>query len=176
MYKRQGYGAGRLIHDDSEILNVQLISDTRVYVTRNTLTNLSKINVNGVDYALTRVPQGAGTRIGDNTQLTRDVEWYTIAGGLPAGEWENIRFETSTAGTFVPAEVTVTKGIYERKNNLWQPVLLAEDVVKAEVAPFALIRPPRVAPFFIPTAHWQGTNAQYASITTKDDDTLYFTP
>ena len=171
-----GYGAGRLIHDDSEIANVQLISDTRVYVTRNTLTNLARIQVGGVNYALTRVPQGAGTRIGDNTQLTRDVEWYTIAGGLPAGEWENIRFETTTAGIFIPVEVAVTKGIYERKNNLWQPVQLAEDVVKAEVAPFALIRPPRTGQDFLPTGHWFGTQAQYSAITTKDTDKLYFTP
>ena len=130
----------------------------------------------GVNYALTRVPKGAGTRIGDNTQLTRDVEWCTIAGGLPAGEWEDIRFETTTAGTFIPVEVTVKKGIYERKNNLWQPVLLAEDVVKDKVAPFALIRPPRTGQDFLPSGHWFGTQAQFASITTKDPNKLFFTP
>ena len=170
-----GYGAGKLIHDDSEISNVQLISDTRVYVTRNTLTNLAKINVNGVDYSLVRVPQSAGTKIGDNTALENDVDYYTIASALPAGQWENIRFETTTAGTFIPAIVKVSAGIYERKNNLWQPVPLAEDVVKAEVAPFALIRPPRVAPFFLPSGHWNGTSAQYAEITAKDANTLYYT-
>ena len=118
----------------------------------------------GINYALTRVPQSAGTRIGDNTQLTIDVEWYTIAGGLPAGEWDNIRFETTTTGVFIPVEVTVLKGIYERKNNLWQPVLLAEDVVKAEVAPFALIRPPRTGQNFLPSGFWEGTNTAYSAI------------
>ena len=43
------------------------------------------------------------------------------------------------------------------------------------VAPFALREPRRVAPDFIPSGHWQGTNDQYAGITTKDGDKFYFT-
>ena len=36
------YSLGKLTHDDLEIANLRAVTDTRVYVARNTLTNLAK--------------------------------------------------------------------------------------------------------------------------------------
>ena len=47
--------------------------------------------------------------------------YYTIGGtGLPAtGDWDDLRFETTTANTFVPATTTIPKGLYENRNSDW---------------------------------------------------------
>ena len=102
--------------------NFVLISDTRIYVKRNTLTNLSKLHLGDTEYTLTRVAQSAGSKLNSNPAYAStlpDVDYYTITGGLPAGDWDNLRFETTTAGTFIPASSTITKGFYEFKNNDW---------------------------------------------------------
>ena len=103
------YALGKLTHDDSEIDNLRAVTDTRVYVARNTMTNLAKIYLGGTSYSLVRVPQTAGTKI-VNVSLDGlpDVDYYTITGGLPAGDWDSVRFETTTAGTFVPATVVLS--------------------------------------------------------------------
>ena len=95
-----------------------MISDTRVYVVRNTLINLSKILLGSAEYALTRVPQSAGFKVAPIDGLP-DVDYYTITGGLPAGDWDDVRFETAT-GTFIPASVDVTQGLYSLRNDDWQ--------------------------------------------------------
>ena len=110
------YGLGQIHPDDSEITNVRLISDQRVWVNRNTLTNLAKIIVDGTEYALTRVPQASGYKVAPIDGLP-DVDYYTITGGLPQGDWDKVRFETSTAGTFIPASVDIPKGHYQRRNS-----------------------------------------------------------
>ena len=102
--------------------NFVLISDTRVYVKRNTLTNLSKLHLGDTEYTITRVAQSAGSKLNSNPAYASslpDVDYYTITGGLPAGDWDNLRFETTTAGTFIPASSTITKGFYEFKNSDW---------------------------------------------------------
>ena len=99
-----------------------LISNARVYVKRNTQTNLSKIYLGETSYALTRVPQPAGTKIINNPAFAAsepDVDYYTITGGLPSGDWDALRFETTTAGTFVPASSKVEKGLYQFENSDW---------------------------------------------------------
>ena len=98
-----------------------LISDTRVYVKRGTQTNLSKIIVAGTEYTLTRVPQSAGWKIiqGPAGVNTPDAEYYTITGGLPAGDWDQLRFKTS-ANAFIPATITIPKGFYQYNNSDWQ--------------------------------------------------------
>ena len=102
--------------------NFVLISDARVYVKRGTLTNLSKIYIGETSYALTRVAQAAGTHIVNAPGLTEpDVDYYTIATALPDGDWDNIRFETTTAGTFIPASSTVKAGLYQFLNSDWMP-------------------------------------------------------
>ena len=102
--------------------NFVLISDTRIYVKRNTLTNLSKLHLGDTEYTLTRVAQSAGSKLNSNPAYAStlpDVDYYTITGGLPAGDWDNLRFETTTAGTFIPASSKITKGFYEFKNSDW---------------------------------------------------------
>ena len=49
------------------------------------------------------------------------MDYYTIGGtGLPAsGDWDDLRFETTTANTFVPATTTIPKGLYENRNSDW---------------------------------------------------------
>ena len=99
-----------------------LISNARVYVKRNTQTNLSKIYLGETSYALTRVPQPAGTKIINNPAFAAsepDVDYYTITGGLPAGDWDNLRFETTTMGRFIPASSIVEKGLYQFENSDW---------------------------------------------------------
>ena len=101
--------------------NFVLISERRIYVKRNTLTNLSKIYIGETSYALTRTAQPAGSKLNNNPAYASslpDVDYYTV-GGLPSGDWDNVRFETTTAGTFIPASTTITKGLYEFKNNDW---------------------------------------------------------
>ena len=101
-----------------------LISDKRVYVKDNTQTNLSKLYLGTTEYTLTRVNQTT-TKLfstpgpsGPNNPL---VDYYTIGGtGLPAsGDWDDLRFETTTANTFVPATTTIPKGLYENRNSDW---------------------------------------------------------
>ena len=101
-----------------------LISDKRVYVKDNTQTNLAKILLGTTEYTLTRVNQTT-TKLfstpgpsGPNNPL---VDYYTIGGtGLPAsGDWDDLRFETTTANTFVPATTTIPKGLYENRNSDW---------------------------------------------------------
>ena len=80
-----------------------LISNTRVYVKRNTQTNLTHIVLGDVEYALTRVPQAAGTKVNPSPDIAAsepDVDYYTITGGLPAGDWDNLRFRIRSAGVF----------------------------------------------------------------------------
>ena len=116
-----GYSLGQLNPDDSEIKDLLLLSNSRIYVSRNKLTNISKVFVNGTSYSVTRVPQNAGFTV---TSLagSPDADYYTIGGGgLPAGDWDEVRFETTTAGTFIPAEVEVAKGLYTFQNSDWQP-------------------------------------------------------
>ena len=100
-----------------------LISDQRVYVKRNTQTNLAKLYLGSTEYTLTRTAQAAGSKLNSNPAYANtlpDVDYYTIGGsGLPDGDWDDLRFETSTVGTFIPASPTVTKGLYEFKNNDW---------------------------------------------------------
>ena len=99
-----------------------LISDQRVYVKRNTQTNLSKLHLGTTEYTLTRTAQAAGTKLNSNPAYAShlpDVDYYTISGGLPDEDWDDLRFETTTAGTFIPAGATITKGLYEFKNNDW---------------------------------------------------------
>ena len=114
-----GYSVGRLHPDDSEIQNVLLISDTRVYVKRNTLTNLKNILLGATKYALVRVPQGADFTV---TSLPNSppADYYTITGGLPEGDWDDVRFETTTANDFIPATANITKGLYSYRNSDWQ--------------------------------------------------------
>ena len=104
--------------------NFVLISNRRVYVVRNTLTNLTHISRSGVELALTRVPQAAGTKIISNPAFAAsqpDVDYYTIGGaGLPAGDWDFIRFKTS-ANTYIPASVMIVKGYYWFDGTDWQP-------------------------------------------------------
>ena len=105
--------------------NFVLISDTRVYVKRNTLTNLAKILVGEQEFTLTRVPQPAGTKLINDPALAHgepDIDYYTIGGpGLSPGAWNDLRFETTTAGTFIPASVSVTKGLYQKLNGSIAP-------------------------------------------------------
>ena len=100
-----------------------LISDTRVYVKRNEQTNLAKIHIGSLERTLTRVPQSAGTKIinsPDQAGSEPDIDYYTINTGMPDGDWDNIRFETNEMpANFVPATVTVKKGLYEFRNNDW---------------------------------------------------------
>ena len=66
--------------------NFVLISDTRVYVKRNTLTNLAKILVGEQEFTLTRVPQPAGTKLINDPSLAHgepDIDYYTIGGSGP---------------------------------------------------------------------------------------------
>ena len=75
-----------------------LISNTRVYVKRGTQTNLTHIVLGDTEYPLVRVPQPAGTKVQPSPDLAAglpDVDYYTITGGLPAGDWDNLRFKTS---------------------------------------------------------------------------------
>ena len=114
-----GFNFGEIHPDLSD--NFVLISDTRVYVKRNTLTNLDKIYLGTTSYNLTRVAQSAGTKIINKPGVTEDdIDYYNITGGLPSsGAWNDLRFETTTAGTFIPASVTVTKGPYQFRNGGW---------------------------------------------------------
>ena len=97
-----------------------VVSDSRVYVKDDTQTNLAKLLLGTTEYALTRVNQTTTRLInqpGDTSQVF--VDYYTITGGLPAGDWDDLRFETTTAGTFIPASATVTKGQYTFLNADW---------------------------------------------------------
>ena len=105
------------------------ISDTRVYVKRGTQTNLASITIGSTEYALTRVPQPVGTKIVSAPDLASsqpDIDYYTIGGtGLPdptasTNNWKDVRFKT-TGGAFVPATVTVEKGLYRGVGGAYQP-------------------------------------------------------
>ena len=112
-----GYGEGRLYPDDAELANLLLVSDTRVFVRRNTLTDLTAIEVDGTEFAMVRVPQSAGFKVIpiDNEP---DADYYTITGGLPSGAWKNVRLKRSS-GVYVPASVNVSQGLHEGNNGVW---------------------------------------------------------
>ena len=168
------YSLGKLTHDDSEIANLRAITDTRVYVARNTLTNLPKIYLGATEYALVRVPQTAGTKI-VNVSLSGlpDVDYYTITGGLPAGDWDSVRFETTTAGTFVPADVVVKAGEYTFKDSDWQivPPRRTDDDINRLIdskIPRQFRKDADVSgQYFQPSEFWSGTDSQEATITKK---------
>ena len=174
-----GFALGRLNHDDSEIDDVALISDTRVYVKRGTLTNLAKIYLGSNSYALTRVPQTAGTKLIYNVDGSPDVDYYTITGGLPAGDWNEVRFETTTAGTFIPLTVVVKEGPYIFGGTNWQKV--PKRRTDAEINDLTREQVPQqfrndadvTGQNFQPTGFWEGTQTQFDALT-KTEGTLYF--
>ena len=91
-----------------------LISDTRVYVKRNTQTNLSKLKLGSTEYSLVRVPQSAGVKVVNNPDLAPsepDIDYYTITGGLPAGDWDDLSFENAPVVSQAGQDVTFTKHI-----------------------------------------------------------------
>ncbi len=97
----------------------QLISETRVYVKDGTQTNLSAIEVNGEEHALTRVNQTNEKITGAACDKT-NVDYYTLATELPEDDWDDLRFKTS-ANTYVPATGgTIKEGLYEFEGEDWE--------------------------------------------------------
>ena len=91
-----------------------LISDERFYVKRNTQTDLTHLLLDTVRYAVVRRPQAAGHKILSSPEYAAsqpDVDYYTITGGLPSGDWDNLRFLRSN-GTYVPADAKDPVGPY----------------------------------------------------------------
>ena len=91
-----------------------LISNTRVYVKRNTQTDLTHLVLGSTEFPLIRVAQVAGTKILSNPAYSAsqpDVDYYTITGGLPSGDWDNLRFKRSN-NAYVPANAVDPKGEY----------------------------------------------------------------
>ena len=141
---------------------------------------MQKIHLGSTEYALVRVPQTAGTKI-INVSLSGlpDVDYYTITGGLPAGDWDDIRFETSTAGTFIPASIVIQAGEYAFLNSDWQsvPPRRTDDDINRLIDN----KIPRQfrndadtsGQYFTPSGFWSGTSAQEAAVTKKVNG-LYF--
>ena len=96
-----------------------IVSDSRVYVKDNTQTDLAKILLGSTEYALTRTDLTTTKIITSPGVSGPDVDYYTISGGLPAGDWDDIRFEKTTAGEFIPASSLIKKGLYTFLNNDW---------------------------------------------------------
>ena len=91
-----------------------LITDTRVYVKRATQTNLTHVLLGTARYALTRRPQSPGYKILSSPEYAAsqpDVDYYDITGGLPSGDWDNLRFLKSD-GTYIPADAKDPVGPY----------------------------------------------------------------
>ena len=140
---------------------------------RGTLTNLSHLVIGATEYALTYVPQTDYTI--SSLEGSPQADYYTFTSTAPpAGAWLDVRLKT-TSNAFIPAIVNVKSGWFKRESGVWLPYPDPDEVVKNEVLPFALREPRRVAPFFNPSAFWEGENASYEGITTKDANALYFT-
>lgn len=101
-----------------------LVSNKRVYVRRNTQTDLTHIVVNALEYAITRHAQAAGTKIESNaTEDAPDVDYYTLSdalltNGIPGLNLANVRFKKSD-GTYTPATTTREQGPYESDGIAW---------------------------------------------------------
>ena len=107
-----------------------LISNNRVYVKRGTQTNLTALVLGSTEYALTRVPQPAGTKVQPSPDLQAglpDVDYYTIAGaGLPAGDWDNLRFrggenvrKSSDDFDTLNADLVAPQGMWSDGTTMW---------------------------------------------------------
>ena len=111
-----GYAVGRLSPDDSEIEDIYLISDTTILVKDGTLADLTHIAYGSTECGLTRTDQ---TNVAVSGPDQRSVDIYKIASGcVPAGDWDLVRLKR-TGGSYIPAQVTISKGLYEYLNSDW---------------------------------------------------------
>ena len=86
-----------------------------VLIKAGQLTNLSHIVYGDTECALVRNTSPQAISGPDQRQIN---VWMIAAGCSPAGDWDNVRFKTS-ANAYIPASVTVPKGLYQFINSDW---------------------------------------------------------
>ena len=109
------------------------ITETRVYVRKGTQTDLSTIRV-GASYTavLTRVvTDSTNNKLPPYNDDQPEVDYYTIFGGMPSGNWKDLRFVRSN-GVVVPASFTVQKGRYLGSDDTWQKNDFSADPVEVD--------------------------------------------
>ena len=116
------YGEGTIYGSLPHIL---LVSDSKVAIAaaNDPSTGLIKLYLGSTEYALTRDPGLQNVNLGNIDGATL-VDVYSITGGLPAGNWEQIKLEGPT-GTFIPpaASLTHPAGLYHGHNDFWYSYL-----------------------------------------------------
>ena len=94
--------------------NIILVSNTRVAVKRGTMTDLTHLLLKTVRYPLVRVPLPANSKIltaPEYAATQPEVDYYTITGGLPVGDWDGLRFLRSN-NTYSPRRPLRPPGNY----------------------------------------------------------------
>ena len=125
MYKRQDYGEGTLY---GELPGILLVSDTKVAiaVASDPTGGLLKLYLGSTEYTLTRDADSQNVTLGNIDGASR-VDVYSIGGGgLPGGNWEEIKIE-GPVGTFIPDEAKIVrkKGLYHGQDNFWHSYLFS---------------------------------------------------
>ena len=110
-YVPDGWHFGQILGVFYELF---FVSDTTVMIRTGSIPGISKLHVGEDEYVLTAV---AGKQ-NINWHGT-GVDVYTITGGLPAGDWNEVWIEGATPEDRFPGSVTIKQGEYLDTGTAW---------------------------------------------------------
>ena len=115
----RGYYAGGFVGSlRGTFPGLRLLSDTTVAVLRSDIPALTKVHLGDTEYDVTAGQNQKGEPLPGEIDTGVSVDLYTITGGLPSGDWDDIKLENS--GTFYPSGSMIHAGDYIFDGQDWQ--------------------------------------------------------
>ena len=111
-YRQFGSETHAALSDD-----FRAITDTRVYVKKDTQTDLRTLKIGTATRNLVRVPQ-VNEKLPPFDDEQPLVDHYTITGGMPTGDWLNMQFIRADNSTY-PNQVVAKSGEYKGQDGAW---------------------------------------------------------